>query len=92
MLSRFSAQHGVPIWIDQWGLQAGDPGGEAVQQQYLLDILSEFADRGFHWSYWIWRRTSAWGTDGYAIQRQASDGSYSTFELCLRYLRQFGGL
>jgi len=86
-ISNFSRDHDVPVWIDQWGLREEDPGGAAVQSQYLQDVLAEFKARKFHWTYWIWRRTSSWGEGGYAIERQSVDGSYSLFELCLKHLR-----
>ena len=35
VLSNFSSTHDVPVWIDQWGMRASDPGGDAVQDQYV---------------------------------------------------------
>ena len=79
----FVANFSVPVWIDQWGLQASAVGGDATQIQYMKDILAEFDAHRFHWTYWIWRRTKAWGEGGYAIERQTDDGSYSVFELIM---------
>lgn len=60
--------------------------------RYMEDILAEFEQRNFSWSYWIWRRTYQWGAGGYAIERQAADGSpYSLFELCLKHLKKAMG-
>ena len=87
MLSSFSQTHNVPVWIDQWGMRAEDAGGDAAQGQYMTDVLAEFTERKFHWTYWIWRRTQSWGEGGFAIERQAQDGSYSLFQLCLDYLK-----
>ena len=89
VISKFSAENNVPVWIDQWGLQAGAVGGDAVHDQYLDDILSEFDFRGFHWSYWIWRRDNNWATDGYAIERQNANGTYEPFQLALKHLGQY---
>ena len=89
VISKFSAENNVPVWIDQWGLQAGAVGGDAVHDQYLDDILSEFDFRGFHWSYWIWRRDNNWATDGYAIERQNANGTYEPFQLALKHLGRY---
>jgi len=91
MISNFSEKHSVPVWIDQWGLRASAVGGDAVLDQYMTDILSEFDQRKFHWTYWIWRRTKSWGEGGYPIERQAEDGSYSLFELALKHLSMYLG-
>ena len=91
MISKFSNSNSVPVWIDQWGLRASAVGGEAVQDQYMTDILAEFTDLKFHWTYWIWRRTKSWGETGYPIERQAEDGSYSLFELALKHISKYLG-
>jgi hypothetical protein len=57
----------------------------------MEDILAEFDERKFHWTYWIWRRTKSWGEGGYPIERQAEDGSYSIFELALKQLATYIG-
>ena len=91
LISTFSTENNVPVWIDQWGLQAGAVGGDAVHDQYLNDILSEFEQRRFHWSYWIWRRDNSWATDLYAIERQNANGTYELFQLALSHLGQYLG-
>lgn len=91
VVANFSTRYNVPVWIDQWGLQASAVGGDATQIQYMKDILAEFDVHKFHWTYWIWRRTKAWGEGGYAIERQTDDGSYSVFELALRQIGKYIG-
>ena len=57
MISDFASNYSVPVWIDQWGLRASAVGGDATQNQYMTDILAEFAERKFHWTYWCAKRT-----------------------------------
>ena len=57
MISNFSTTFGVAVWVDQWGVQGDDPGGDAAQATYLSEMLQLMAETRFHWSYWIWRRT-----------------------------------
>ena len=83
VLSGFSAEFDAPVWIDQFGVRASDPGGAVVQAQYLDDVLAEFEEREFHWTYWIWRRTRDWGVGGYAIERESKDGEHSVFDVAL---------
>ena len=61
------------------------------RNRYLSDLMSEFASRGLHWSYWIWRRPSAWGVGGYAIERQTVGGEYELFALALNHLESYLG-
>lgn len=49
----FSTQHGVPVWIDQWGVHA--EVGEQNQRNYLMDVLEIFEEKKYHWSYWYFR-------------------------------------
>jgi hypothetical protein len=57
VISDFASNYSVPVWIDQWGLRASAVGGDATQNQYMTDILAEFTERKFHWTYWCAKRT-----------------------------------
>ena len=49
------AKYDVPVWVDQWGLDAGASDGDASRAAYLDDLLALLGDGGVHWTYWIWR-------------------------------------
>ena len=92
MISNFSVTFGVPVWLDQFGVQGDDPGGDAAQATYLSEILQLFAEARFHWSYWIWRRPMSWACPGgYAVDCQLSNGTYSLIKLKLDALGRWLG-
>ena len=48
---RFGQANGVPVVLDQWGVQRGATG----RLQYLRDMLEVLEAHGVHWIYWQWR-------------------------------------
>ena len=51
---RIAKTNGVPVIIDQWGVQRGAVG----RLEYLQDVLSLLEEHGVHWIYWQWRHRS----------------------------------
>ena len=92
MISNFSSTFRVPVWVDQFGVQGDDAGGDAAQATYLEELLQLFAETRFHWSYWIWRRPSSWACPGgYAVDCQLANGTYALIQLKLDALARWLG-
>lgn len=51
---RIGREYGVPVLLDQWGVQRGVAG----RIEYLRDMLSLLDEHGMHWTYWQWRHKS----------------------------------
>lgn len=88
----FQRAHGVPVYVDQWALNAEASVGEADRVAYLDDVLALFGDGGLHWSWWIWR-------SGYDVCPRSSaiycgpspNGSYTRFETAVARLARWLG-
>ena len=89
----FRARHGVPVWVDQFGVRQTNAGGDAAQQAYITGLLSLLQRERLHWTYWIWRRVYAprWGCYGYAVQCQEADGTYHVNRLVQAALATYLG-
>ena len=48
----FSERHGVPIFLDQWGIVRGARGKAA----YLRDAQALLSKHEISWTYWQWRQ------------------------------------
>ncbi len=60
-VARFRDANKAPVMIDQWGAQRpGDPGQAKQAEAYTRDVTQAMAEASLHWTYWIWRRTTAY--------------------------------
>ena len=51
---RFGQSRGVPLYLDQWGVERGMSG----RLDYLRDMLTLLEKHRVHWTYWQWRHRS----------------------------------
>ena len=84
----FRAKYDVPVWVDQWGLDAGASDGDASRAAYLDDVLALLGDGGVHWTYWIWRSGyHTRGTSEAIYFGPAANGTYERFGTAVERLR-----
>ena len=88
----FQQKYDVPVYIDQWALNAEASLSDADRAAYLDDVLSLFGDGGLHWSWWIWRSGYDACPRSSAIYcGPAANGSYTRFDAAVARLARWLG-
>lgn len=58
VLTKFSAQYNVPVFMQQMGIRSVTPNS----LQYATDMIDNFNGAGFGWTYWTYRTTYGKGS------------------------------
>ena len=79
---RFGQANGVPVVLDQWGVQRGAAG----RLRYLSDMLEVLEAHGLHWIYWQWRHR----TDRpFAVVHMDDDASFKAPQVDVPFVSTF---
>lgn len=69
---RFETKWNVPVWVGEFGYEAGAPP-PGQQVRWVSTCIRLFEEAGFHWTYWNYREST--GPTSMALQAEHKDGS-----------------